>query len=486
MDLHQQLRNRQILKSIAKSYPLALARLWVPHCHRFDGMGDQSPRPKGCKKPMTRIGPSYYECSTCNIKEKRTSQQEAILNLGEISTAIFGGNRSGKTEAVCQLACAVSAGRDCFWVREWLRLNNLPDSVVPNRKGGTVIVSALSYSDALTYIRPKINKYLPHGTRFIRWNSQDRGTALLPSGGKIYSMSADSGRAKYQGVSADLVILDEEHNYDLYEEASMRTIDTKGKIVLSMTPLLGFTWPAAVFIQDPQPGFVHHKISGLDNPYISSSRMMKTIAHMSDESKQSRLHGDFTNQAGLIYSEFDRNVHIYKEDIELNRDKHDVYVSIDFGVVHPFCALLIIHGPEDTLYVVDEYYKTERTTLENGRALKHKFRKYMPFDFVVCDPESKDGRLLLAKECQLQNKPSPKHIGVVATINMVKERLLINETTNKPKLFIHPRCKNLLLEFRKYRWSKTLAKDKPIKAHDHALDSLRYAICFINRKQAHL
>jgi phage terminase large subunit len=77
-------------------------------------------------------------------------------------------------------------------------------------------------------------------------------------------------------------------------------------------------------------------------------------------------------------------------------------------------------------------------------------------------------------------------VGVVASINMVKERLFINETTNKPRLFIHPRCKNLLLEFRKYRWSKTLAKDKPIKAHDHALDALRYAICFINRIQAHL
>lgn len=479
----------QKLKMIANNFPLALARLWVPHCVRYDGLGSSSSRGAGCGKPMQFVSSGIYKCSTCNITEKRTSQREAIANLGTTATALFGGNRSGKTQAGAMLSVAVAAGRDEWWVQQWLKLNNLPDRVVPNKKPSTVIVSALSYGDAIAYIRPKLLAYLPKKTRLVRWNSQDRATAFLENGGKIYSLSADSGREKYQGQSCELVWLDEEHPYPIFEEAQMRTIDSglSNGVFLSMTPLKGFTWPADLFIQAPTDGFVYHKITGLDNPYVSSKKMVSTIAHMSEESKASRLYGDFTNQAGLVYAEFDKDIHILNINIDINdRSKYQVFLTIDFGVVNPFACLAVLYDGEN-LFVVDEYFQTEQTTIYNGKALMTKFHKLKPFDFVIADPESKDGRMLLAKECGLTNHPAPKQgkYGVIESINLVKEKLSLN-VEGKPSLFVSKKCKNLLQEFRKYRWAKTSnGKDRPKKESDHGMDALRYLVSWLHRYNSH-
>ena len=482
------IEERDNLLKIAKNYPLALARLWVPHCHRWDGLGDKSKREPGCKQPMEMLSPGIYHCEKCNITEKRTCQREAIANLGTTATALFGGNRSGKSQSGAQLAVAVASGRDAWWVRQWLKINNLPDRVVPNRNPSTVIASALSYGDAIAYIRPKLESYLPKNTRLIRWNAQDRATALLENGGKIYSLSADSGREKYQGQSCELVWLDEEHPEPIFQESLMRTIDSgiSNGVFLSMTPLKGFTWPADLFIQNPSEGFVYHKITGLDNPYISSGKMMKTIGHMSEESKASRLHGDFTNQAGLVYAEFDRNIHVIDHIDISNRDKYDLFLSIDFGCVNPFVCLAIASDGEN-IFVIDEYFQTERTTIHNGKALQVKFHKLKPFDYVIADPESKDARMILAKECNLPNHPAPKSgkYGVSESINLVKQKLSLN-AENKPTLFVTKKCKNLLMEFRKYRWAKTNnGKDKPKKESDHGMDALRYMVSWLDRYNSH-
>ena len=59
-DLIEQIDKRKLLLSIAKNYPLALSRLWVPHCHRWDGLGEKSKRKKGCGQPMNEKAPGVF------------------------------------------------------------------------------------------------------------------------------------------------------------------------------------------------------------------------------------------------------------------------------------------------------------------------------------------------------------------------------------------------------------------------------------------
>jgi len=475
------LKTTEQLEEIASIYPLAVARLWNPHCHRWSGEGSRSKRAKGCGKEMIKVGHNLYHCSTCDITEERTSQQDALRNIATEATLISGGNRAGKSEVGCQFAIAVAAGRREWFVRQWLEINNLPDELIPEDPSN-VWVSALSYGDAITYLRPKLEKYCPQGTQFTRWKAQDRAQITLPNGGTILSLSAESGREKYQGAAVSLVILDEEHPRSIFDECMLRTVDNRGRVVLTMTPLKGITWPHETFFENPTNGYSSYAISGLDNPYISSAKLVRTIGHMSEEAKRSRLFGEFVNQQGIVYSEFNRNTHVV-EAFEIPED-WPKYRSIDFGTKNPFACLWFALDPsDDVLHVYREYYATERTTVENGNFVVALSRGEN-YDWTVADPESRDGRLTLARECGFDTKAAPKHIGVVETINWVKERLAL-DANGKPHLLVHNNCRNLIKEFRLYRWSEGNGKDKPIKANDHALDALRYQVSFHKRFTMH-
>lgn len=183
------------LDDIAKNYPLAVARLWSPFCHRWDGMASKSKRVRGCGQPMRKLENGVYRCDRCDVTEKRTSQRDAIVRALKTSEAFLlsGGNRSGKTESASALAVAFAAGRREWYVRQWAELNDIPLELIPEEPS-EVWVSALSYGDALTYLRPKIEKYCPTGTKFVRWKAQDRASAILPNGGKLLSLSSEAGR----------------------------------------------------------------------------------------------------------------------------------------------------------------------------------------------------------------------------------------------------------------------------------------------------
>tara|TARA_R100000664_G_scaffold34220_1_gene55221 strand:+ start:5641 stop:7098 length:1458 start_codon:yes stop_codon:yes gene_type:complete len=483
--IKEQIKLRNKLAEIQKTAPLAVSKLWTPYCHRYDGLASKSPRKKGCGGPMIRLFGNTWECKKCDIREERTSQIDAFLNLGSEATAVFGGNRAGKSEIGAMFSVATAAGSDTWWVKEWLKINNLPKDLI-QKKPSKVLVSALSYSDAIAYVRPKISKYLPAGTKEKNWNNHGRSSVTLPNGGKIISMSADSGRKKYQGISCKLAWLDEEHPQEIFEECMLRTIDTRGIVFITMTPLLGITWPNEVFIQNNQDpsSFKYHMLSGLDNPWVSSVKMRKAVNHLSQEAQDSRLYGRFTNQTGLVYPEINQSLHVVKP--FSIPDHWKIYLTVDFGVVNPFACLCVAHDESDnTLYVIGEYFKTGETTIHNGNMVRKKFDKYGKYTYVVADPESKDGRMLLARHCGLPNKPAPKHIGVINSINLVKERLT-PDADGKPHLFIFNNCKELLKEFRLYSWNKnTTGKDTVKKQHDHGLDALRYLVAFLYRLNRH-
>ena len=89
----------------------------------------------------------------------------------------------------------------------------------------------------------------------------------MPNGGRIVNKSCDSGREAFQGSSISLCWIDEEPNLEgIFDEVMMRTVDLKGKVIITATPLKGLSWMFERFIESPASGFEVVKISGLDNP----------------------------------------------------------------------------------------------------------------------------------------------------------------------------------------------------------------------------
>ena len=375
-----------------------------------------------------------------------------------------------------QLSVAIAAGSREHWVRDWMVLNDIPEALIPE-KPGTVWVGSLSYGDALEYLRPKLDQYFPRGTTRRQWGANNRGLAVLPNNGRIVSMSCDSGREKWQGGSPSVVWLDEEPPEDVFDESMLRVVDAKGWVLVTATPLKGLTWMHDRFIDNPHPGFSTDRISGLDNPYISSVKMKSAVSHLSEASQRSRLFGEFTSQAGLVYSEFSLSLHVGEIEINEGWERHR---AIDFGSTHPFSCLWIAVAPsgalrpDPVLYVYQELYETGLTTIEAGRKIKE-MSGDDDFFWTVADPESKDGRLTLKRECMIPTLKAPKHKGVLEGINMVRDVMAPDEE-GKPGVIIHPDCINLIREFKLYRWDSKSKRDRPKKENDHALDALRYEI----------
>ena len=474
--------HKKTLAELKADYPLSVARLWRPACCRFDGLHDKSERMKGCGKPMERLRTGIWHCSTCNITEARSAQSDPLYRLGTEATLIAGGNRSGKSQLACMLCVAVSAGLT-WWVMEWLILNGLEELAdwIPTEPSHCWF-SSLSYSDALEYIRPKLDLYLPVGSKKTRWKSQDRASVLLPNGGKISSMSAESGREKFQGSSVRMVFMDEEQPESIFHECQLRTADRKGSIFLTMTPLKGLSWVYSAFIEPVEhpEGFEVHYLSGLDNPYVSSTKLRRTVQHMSKASQKSRLYGKFGSQEGLIYPEFQPNIHIidpFPVPVHWRR-----FRAIDFGCSHPFVCLWLALEDEngrDCLHVYLEHYRKNLTTLENGKIIKE-LSGTDEYEWTVCDPESKDGRMTLARPpLHIYNRPAKKSVGVLESINWVKERLQL-DVNGYPRLVVHSNCRNLIKEFRLYSWRRSKL-DKPNKVFDDALDALRYQVITLTR-----
>jgi phage terminase large subunit len=278
--------------------------------------------------------------------------------------------------------------------------------------------------------------------------------------------------------------LDEEHPQDIFEELLLRCADTPygGKLILTMTPLKGMTWPHEYFVEKELDGFGRITISGLDNPFVSSVKLRRATQHLSKASQESRLHGRFTLQTGLVYSEFRNDIHVV-EPVPIKEDWL-IYRGVDFGVRHPFAVVWVAHDQnKNQLHVFREYLATEKTTIENGQMVHALSIKDNPVEWTSADPESRDGRLILARYCNIPNKPAPKHMGVIAGIEEVKKWLQVN-ADGAPGIVIHSCCKKLIKEIRSYRWKPDQKKDTVIKANDHALDALRYVCMTLSRQMA--
>lgn len=381
-------------------------------------------------------------------------------------------------------AVATAAGSSEWWVQEWMKLNDLSEDLI-QKEPSTVWAVSISFADSLEYIRPKIDRFLPAGTIKKNWNSTKRAVATLPNKGRIVCMSYEMGARKFQGGAVKLVWIDEEgSDPEVFEECLLRCVDQNGKVLITATPINGLSWTYEKFVEIDLDGFTKYSGSGLDNPFVSSVKLRKSVQHMSESMQRTRLFGEFTSQQGLVYDEFDPQLHVINP-FEIP-DDGIVYQAIDFGVRNPFCCLWFYHdisgrfGADDCLYVFREYYKTNMTTIENGREIIRLSKNDPAPKFVVADSASRDARLILARELNLPTKPSPKELGMVSMINMVKDRLMVH-VDGKPRIYFFRNCGNLIKEMKKYRWSNTKAKDQPIKADDHALDALRYALGYLSR-----
>ena len=394
---------------------------------------------------------------------------------------VFGGNRSGKTEC---------GAVECIW---------LARGIHPFRKnkkcvnGWVVSVSRqvqreVAQSKILHYLNPDwiVDVCMMEGKKEGYENGIIDYIVIKNVSGlnsKIYFKSADQGREKFQGASLDFVWFDEEPPEDIYYECLMRVFDKKGDIFGTMTPLKGLTWVYnEIYLNDKNnPEVWCENMTWEDNPFLDKSEIELLTSTLSESELESRKYGRFTSSGGLVYSEFDENIHVIEPfDVPLSWQDN---ISIDPGLNNPLSAHWYAVDYDGNVYVIAEHFEAKKDVVYHAEKIKeisNKLNWHRASNGMISTliDSAASQRTLAAEKSVVElfydngilaNPKVDKNL--FAGISRVKSYL--KNAEGKAKLFIFKTCTNLIREFKGYFWGKG---DNPIKKDDHALDELRYYI----------
>lgn len=417
-----------------------------------------------------------------NAGEKVHLKQLAFHKCKKRNRWVFGGNRSGKTE--CGAVETVYMARGIHPYRE----NK------PNVFGWVVSLSQqvqrdVAQAKVLSYINPS----WIDGVTMLSGKKDNLEYGVIDQiriknvfGGisVIGFKSCDQGREKFQGSSLDFVWFDEEPPEEIYQECRMRVLDKKGDIFGTMTPLKGLTFiHDEIYLNKGKSEEVWYEfMEWADNPYLDSEEIAALSSVLTDEQLESRRFGRFKTSCGLVYPEFDENVHVLPSPVKIPEEWQDS-ISIDPGLNNPLSAHWYAVDYDGNIYVVAEHY-------EAGRDICYHAEKIKEISKRLGWKTDSQGRLsaLIDSAANQKTLAASKSVtelffefGIAANprvnkdvfggIQRVKQYLKV--VNGKPRLYIFPCCVNLIRELKTYRWGEG---ENPVKKDDHSVDELRYYV----------
>ena len=218
-----------------------------------------------------------------------------------------------------------------------------------------------------------------------------------------------------------------------------------------------------------------------DNPYLSREEVNEMTSSMSEEGLESRRYGRFHSGTGLVYSEFDPDIHVI-EPFDVPTQWQDT-MSIDPGLNNPLsCHWYAVDG-DGVVYVVAEHYMAGKDVAYHAEAIKKishdinwkkdKFGRLSALMDSAANQRTLSGVRSVAELFSDNGITVNTHVNkdLFSGINRVKSYL--KPVEGKPKLYIFKNCVNMIREIKGYFWGND---DAPVKRDDHAMDELRYYI----------
>ncbi len=411
-----------------------------------------------------------------NKGKKIHKKQIAFHKCKKRNRWVFGGNRTGKTE--CGAVEAIYIARGIHPYRQ-------------NKKDVFGWVVSLSQQVQRDVAQRKILQYLPpEWIVDITMLSGKKGSSLGTIdqiqirnifGGisTIGFKSCDQGREKFQGASLDFVWFDEEPPEDIYFECRMRIVDKNGDIFGTMTPLKGMTflYNTIYMNQNADKEIWYQFIEWKDNPFLDKKEIALLEKTLYKKMLESRQFGRFNIQEGLVYPEFNENIHVIAP-FAYPLEWQDM-ISIDPGLHNPLSAHWYCQDYDGNIYVVAEHYMAEQDIdyhAEQLHLISNKLQWHRESNGNLnALIDSAAGQRTLANSKSVSELFYDRGINVNMHINkdlfsgIAKVKSYLNG--KGPKLYIFSCCVNLIREFKGYFWGQG---ERPIKRDDHALDELRY------------
>jgi hypothetical protein len=294
---------------------------------------------------------------------------------------------------------------------------------------------------------------------------------------------------QFEGWSGDLAWFDEPPPRDKYISTRRGLVDNNGKTILTLTPLKQ-PWIYDEIYTNDDPSYHTVTMDIQDNPTLTRESIEEFSKSLNEEEKEARLHGKFRHLSGLVFKEFDPEVHVSNFKVK----KHwTSYFAIDPHPRTPTACLWVAVDEHDQLYVYDELWLAEMTVKEIADMVKAQEQDNLPARFHYIDPAmDKDNELIGGFNTRTE---LAKH-GIACTranndfdygISKIREALrpvfLPLLKLSVPRIRIAGHCRHTIYEFQHYMWDDYTmrpedhdAKQKVKKKNDHFIDCLRYIL----------
>lgn len=237
----------------------------------------------------------------------------------------------------------------------------------------------------------------------------------------------------------------------------------------------GRNWVWQTFVRDAGNGYELVQARTDENTYLLAEVVDTWEREYTGDFARQELGGEFVAFEGLIYADFRREAHI------VNRQPDgfkQVVAGVDWGYANPGVILVCGVDGDGRLWVVDERVTTQRR-VEEWAEVAVQLRDLWGVGTFFCDPSEPDYiRQFEAAGVKAERADNR----VLPGIQRVQNRLVGG--AGLPRLVVHERCVHTLAEFDQYQWAENRhgMKDAPVKANDHTMDALRYAVMGVDEK----
>lgn len=227
---------------------------------------------------------------------------------------------------------------------------------------------------------------------------------------------------------------------------------------------------------------------------------LKTLEGLTGARRLRLLEGRWAAAEGLIYEEFDANLHILDRPEKINDGWRRIWV-VDFGHTNPFVWQDWAIDHDGRAYLVNEIYRTQTLVSDHAQEIMRISAGVKP-EAIICDHDAED-RATLERYLGMRTVGAKKD--VIPGIQAVQSRLR-KASDGKPRIFFFrdslSSVDKALKEARKpictveemdgYIWdpnvgsmaSKRNPKEAPLKVDDHGMDAMRYLVMYLdNNKQ---
>ena len=294
------------------------------------------------------------------------------------------------------------------------------------------------------------------------------------NGAKIELKGADKPDS-LRGVSTTMVVMDE-YSYmkeNVWGEIIQPTLaETKGSALFVGTPTGVQNHFYDLFVKGQSEGgdYKSWQFTTLDGGFISAEEVENAKKNLDKRTFQQEYEASFLTAANRVAYNFNRDIHC-----KVMEKSPRMFWGVDFGVASYMTAVLMCENTAGEIYVFDEIGLQNSNTFE----LAQRMKQIAPGLPVYPDPagkartsnSTKSDHIILQEAgfTVISKKANPTQKDRMNALNRMLE-----DATGKHKLFVNPKCKNLIRDLELC----TLENGQILKTEtlSHFLDGLMYPI----------